>query len=76
MDTKANLLYKMDKAKEAIALEEQAISMATEQKNDYKAKEFSGNIKKMKAGEPTCIEQGAIWNEQPSLKESKMIIPE
>lgn len=59
LDTKANLLYKLGKHKQAIKIEKRALQLDTEfaQKegkekgNDFE--EFSGNIQKMEDGIPT-----------------------
>lgn len=59
LDTKANLLYKLGKRKQAIKTEKKALKLNTEvAKKRGKEKgvffeEFSGNIQKMKAGIPT-----------------------
>lgn len=47
MDTKANLLYKLGRNKEAVELETEIIEL------DNKNKEFQANLQKMKAGLPT-----------------------
>jgi hypothetical protein len=46
LDTKANLLYRMGKVKEAIAVQEEAVSLSS-------AADINGNLVKMKQGEPT-----------------------
>ncbi len=56
LDTKANLLYKLGKKDEAIAVQEEAVKLATEQKNDHCIKQSTDNIAKMKRGEPTWEE--------------------
>ncbi len=71
LDTRANLLYKSGRVKEAIAQEEKAIEVALarskregvdvkfiiDQANIYKAA-----LNKMKKGEPTYLEEGAVWD--------------
>lgn len=52
MDTKANLLYKMGRKKEAIQLEEQTVENARQSK-DGQLPEFENNVKKMKEDLPT-----------------------
>ncbi len=53
LDTKANLLYKLGNKSEAIAVQEEALKLATEQNNPRCIKQSSENIAKMKRGEPT-----------------------
>lgn len=48
-DTKANLLYRLNKVKEAIRLEEIAVARSKSRKDIVE------NLEKMKAGEPTWI---------------------
>lgn len=67
MDTKACLLYKLGRTNDAINLEQNAIevcvNLAVKQgkdKNVYAAP-FYPVIDKMKKGEPTYLDQGAIW---------------
>lgn len=62
LDTYANLLYKLGNKKEAIEFEEKAV-MAAEKSPYYKRKipGFKAVIEKMKKGEPTYLEQGAVW---------------
>jgi len=52
LDTKANLLYKLGKNREAIALEIKIINLA-KGKYDPQLPEFEANLEKMKAGQPT-----------------------
>jgi thioredoxin-related protein len=54
MDTKANLLYKMGKSRDAIKIEQDAISMAT---SKYYIDSFGKTIEKMKTGAPTWQEK-------------------
>lgn len=61
-DTYANLLYKVGRTLEAIKYQEKALELAMASDN-YKvwAEGFKKNIEKMKRGEPTYTEEGAIW---------------
>jgi hypothetical protein len=59
-DTYANLLYKIGKTAEALYWEEKAISY-TYQLYEETRTSYKNVIEKMKRGEPTYIEQGAIW---------------
>jgi thioredoxin-related protein len=67
LDTKANLLYKMGKVKEAIACEEDAMAIGLENdrkvginEGGYLFKEYRATVEKMKKGEPTwsVVEKG------------------
>lgn len=71
LDTRANLLYKLGRVKEAITQEEQAAEIALSHSRlpGYNAEELvksAGDYKeiarKMSKGEPTYLEEGAIWN--------------
>ena len=60
LDTYAGLLYKLRKINEAIQWEEKALSVTNP--NDEKQKAIYKNvIEKIKKGEPTYLEEGAIW---------------
>jgi thioredoxin-related protein len=65
-DTKANLLYKLGWVREAITWEEKSLENAKiGTKNDqesFAVKLFISTLNKMKKGEPTYVEDGAIWN--------------
>ncbi len=52
-DTKANLLYKLGRKDEALALEKSVLAMFNEQKNTAAIKQISNTIEKMTKGEPT-----------------------
>ena len=52
MDTKANILYKLGKKEEAIALEKQAIASFPTREN-AQVKELEETVRKMEAGEKT-----------------------
>jgi tetratricopeptide (TPR) repeat protein len=47
MDTKANILYKLGRVEEAIALENKVVAL------NFKSKVFQRNLEKMKSGQPT-----------------------
>ncbi len=53
MDTKANLMYKLDRKDEAIALEEKVLAIYKDQMNDTAINETAKTIGKMKRNEPT-----------------------
>jgi thioredoxin-related protein len=55
MDTYANLLYKVGRIKEAIEWEEKALA------NAVLGEGYKAVIVQMKNGEPTYVEEGAIW---------------
>lgn len=64
LDTYANLLYKLERTKEAIEYEEKAVIAAEKSKYASHKRKIPGMkavIEKMKKGEPTYVEQGAIW---------------
>jgi hypothetical protein len=54
-DTYANLLYKLGHTKEAIEWEEKAVKLKPDEKT------FTKTLEQMKKGEPTYLDQGAIW---------------
>jgi thioredoxin-related protein len=60
LDTYASLLYKLGRTREALEWEEKALS-ATNPRNEPKKLIVKNMIEKMKKGEPTYLEQGAIW---------------
>jgi thioredoxin-related protein len=60
LDTYANLLYKLKRTNEAIQWEEKAIN-ATNPTDQLKKKKYKNVIEKMKKGEPTYEEEGAVW---------------
>lgn len=55
IDTYANLLYKLGHKKEAIEWEEKAVKLAP------KDESLSATLQQMKRGEPTYLNEGAIW---------------
>jgi len=55
LDTKANLLYKLGKVEQAIIMEQKATKIDS-------IHSFNIIVIKMKNGEPTYLEEGAIWN--------------
>jgi hypothetical protein len=61
-DTYGNLLYKVGKTSEAIKYAEKALVLVMA-KEDYKevVDDYRKIVEKMKRGEPTYTEQGAIW---------------
>jgi thioredoxin-related protein len=59
LDTKANILYKLGKTKEAIRYQEEAILAA---KNDDIKREYQNAVHLMKKRQPTYLHQGAIWD--------------
>jgi hypothetical protein len=64
LDTYANLLYKLGYMKEAMLWEEKAVRIRTEKLGDNRRNienEFKPVLEKMKNGEPTYLEKGAIW---------------
>lgn len=67
LDTKANVLYKLGNVKEAIHVEQQAIIAALKSGTEYgnrKAKGYEQVVEQMKAGEPTYLKSGAVWDER------------
>jgi thioredoxin-related protein len=60
IDTYANLLYKTRRVKEAIQWEEKALSVVNPLNEDLK-KTYRKVIAQMKKGEPTYLNEGAIW---------------
>jgi len=75
-DTKANLLYKLGKVKEAISCEQDALTLSNAiakrqgtEKGPYKD-EISEALENMKEEKPTYTYQGAVWSQQ-SLQEIK-----
>jgi tetratricopeptide (TPR) repeat protein len=54
-DTKANLLYKIGQTAKAISYQEKAISLKPNKKD------FRQVLEKMKKGDPTYLEDGALW---------------
>lgn len=61
LDTYANLLYKLGKSKKAILWEEKAVTHQTSRYGQHSINEFRSVVQKMKNGEPTYLEEGAIW---------------
>jgi thioredoxin-related protein len=57
-DTRANILYKLGKVKEAIEQQEIAVKAT---KDIGTSEKFQRVLEKMRAGKPTYIEEGAIW---------------
>jgi thioredoxin-related protein len=55
LDTYANLLYKLGRIKQAIEWEEKAVKLSP------KDKSFPKTLEQIKRGEPTYLDQGAIW---------------
>lgn len=65
LDTYANLLYKLGQIEEAIRWEEKAVNItATAIGNKNILNEFKPTLEKMKKGEPTYLDKGAIWTKQ------------
>src|SRR5258706_3593302 len=68
LDTRANILYKLGRVREAIAQEENAIKMSYDiaKKQGREKGPFIDNytrtVAKMKNGEPTYLDEGAIWD--------------
>lgn len=62
-DTYAKLLYKAGRTQEAIKNAEKALSLAimTKEKYHQEASEYKTVLEQMKRGEPTSLEEGAIW---------------
>jgi hypothetical protein len=60
LDTYASLLYKLGKTNEAIKCEGKAITL-TAPMDKKQQKIYRDVIEKMKKGEPTYLEEGAIW---------------
>ncbi len=66
-DTYANLLYKVGKVKEAIKWEQKVLNDLLELNNSYfdpYIANYNSTLSKMKAGEPTYLEQGSIWTSE------------
>lgn len=61
LDTYACLLYKLGRTKDAIQWEQKAISALSPLVDKEKIKLYEVVIEKMKSGEPTYLDQGAIW---------------
>jgi len=51
-DTKAVLLYKLNRKTEALTTEQKAIDMASEQRNEYYINEFTNHLSKISKAEP------------------------
>lgn len=62
IDTYAMLLYKLGQTKEAIRWEEKAVSIQTKLAGEDKPNSFKKVVEKMKKGEPTYLDEGAIWS--------------
>ena len=67
MDTQANILYKLRRVQEAIKLEEEVVRRITIDAEKYafiksSIEGYRKTLQKMKNGEPTHLENGAIWN--------------
>lgn len=63
LDTYANLLYKTGRTQEAIQWEEKALSI-TNPIDTGQRKIYMNVIEKIKRGEPTYLEEGAIWRKK------------
>ncbi len=65
-DTYANLLYKVGRVQDAIRWEEKAIEAMENEKDLGTVKEnldeYRAVVDKMRRGEPTYVEKGAIWS--------------
>lgn len=61
LDTYANLLYKAGRREEAILWEERALFFAKENGNKNYIEGYRKVIEQMKKGEPTYVNEGAIW---------------
>jgi hypothetical protein len=55
LDTYANLLYKLGHVNEAIGWQEKAVKLSP------KDESFAKTLEQIKKGEPTYLDQGAIW---------------
>jgi hypothetical protein len=66
LDTYANLLYKLGQTEEAIQWEEKAVS--SWKGWDDQNNSFIKVLEEMKKGEPTYLEEGAIWIRKNSSK--------
>lgn len=67
LDTKANVLYKLGLVKEAIKLEQEALQITLKSQTSLskiEAKTYQEVLEQMKAGEPTYVKDGAIWDER------------
>lgn len=53
IDTYANLLYKLDKKEDAIAMEEKALQIARDNKSEDYIPDMVNTLEKMKSGKPT-----------------------
>jgi tetratricopeptide (TPR) repeat protein len=68
LDTKANILYKLGRVKEGIEVEQKAYDMVVEQAKKAGAKPggladtYLKVIEQMKRGEPTYVNENAVWN--------------
>lgn len=69
LDTKANLLYKLGRVKQALAVQEKAISLSKlkSEDNGRLTKELMEAFSQMKAGKPTYVNAGAVWIMLPFL---------
>lgn len=61
IDTYASLLYKMGQTDDALHWEEKALNITTPENEDQK-KIYRNVIEKIRKGEPTYVEEGAIWS--------------
>jgi len=67
LDTKANVLYKLGDVNEAIKFEQKAIQASLKlrtEDGDIQAKSFELALEQMRAGEPTYVKDGAVWDER------------
>lgn len=65
-DTYANLLYKVGRVEKAIKWEQKALDYVTPRQGDpweRMAKEYRFALENMKKGQPTYLDQHAIWND-------------
>lgn len=73
LDTKANILYKLDRTDEAMAIEEQSIQRLTIDSEKYKfmkglIEKYKEILQNMKEGKPTYLAEGAIWEKYILVK--------
>jgi hypothetical protein len=77
LDTKANLLYKLGRVQNAIEQEQKSIELVkeTEKRNGRSLAQFINDyltvIEKMKKGDPTYVEEGAVWDSTTLQRISK-----
>jgi thioredoxin-related protein len=71
LDTYANLLYKLGRTEEAIRWEQKVVNDQAKLLRQNVPNQFKPVVEKMKKGEPTYLELGAIWLNKNNLITNK-----